>query len=101
MLVNIAIDALLGAIPLLGDVFDFAFKANEKNLALIERHRGDPTQPATWGDRLVVFGVVLVALALRRACRSWWRAAAGALATEPVSTARRRAERRTCAFAVA
>jgi hypothetical protein len=63
MLINVAFDALLGAIPLFGDVFDFAFKANEKNLALIERHRGDPTRAATWGDRLVVFGVLLVALA--------------------------------------
>jgi hypothetical protein len=63
MLVNIALDAILGAIPFVGDVFDFAFKANEKNLALIERHRGDPTQPATWGDRLVVSAVVLVVLA--------------------------------------
>lgn len=64
MLVNIAIDALLGAIPLLGDLFDFAFKANEKNLALIERHRGDPSQKPTWSDRLVVASVALVALAL-------------------------------------
>lgn len=64
MLINIAIDAILGAIPLLGDAFDFAFKANEKNLALIERHHGDPTLPATWGDRVVVFGVVLVSLGL-------------------------------------
>ena len=64
MLINIAIDAIFGAIPVLGDAFDFAFKANEKNLALIERHRGDPTQPATWGDRAVVFSVVLVSLGL-------------------------------------
>jgi hypothetical protein len=64
MLTNIALDALLGAIPVIGDAFDFAFKANEKNLSLIERHRGDPTQPATWADRAVVFGVALVALAL-------------------------------------
>jgi hypothetical protein len=63
MLINIAFDALLGAIPLVGDLFDFAFKANEKNLALIERHRGDPTRAATWGDRLVVLGALLVALA--------------------------------------
>jgi len=63
MLINIAIDAIFGAIPFVGDVFDFAFKANEKNLALIERHRGDPTRPATWGDRLVVSGVVLLVLA--------------------------------------
>jgi len=64
MLLNIALDAGLGAIPVLGDVFDFAFKANEKNLALIERHRGDPTQPATLGDRLLVAGVALAAVGL-------------------------------------
>ena len=33
MLLNIAIDALLGAVPVLGDLFDFGFRANEKNLA--------------------------------------------------------------------
>jgi hypothetical protein len=64
MLINIAIDALLGALPVLGDLFDFAFRSNEKNLALIERHRGDPTRPLTLGDRLVVFGAGAVALAL-------------------------------------
>lgn len=64
MLINIALDALLGAVPLLGDVFDFAFKANEKNLALIERHRGDPARPATLADKLVVGGVAVLAVGL-------------------------------------
>lgn len=64
MLLNIALDAVLGAIPVLGDVFDFAFRANEKNLALIERHRGDPSRPATVGDWLVVAGAALVGLVL-------------------------------------
>ena len=63
MLINIALDAIFGAIPFVGDAFDFAFKANEKNLALIERHHGDPTLPATWADRLVVSGVVALVLA--------------------------------------
>ncbi|HEX2873776.1 MAG TPA: DUF4112 domain-containing protein [Polyangiaceae bacterium] len=63
MLINIGMDALLGAIPLLGDAFDFAFKANEKNLELIERHRGDPTRQASWGDRLVVGAVLVAAVA--------------------------------------
>jgi hypothetical protein len=62
MLINIAIDALLGAIPIIGDLFDFAFKANEKNLALIERHRGDPTARASFTDWLVVSGVMLLAI---------------------------------------
>jgi hypothetical protein len=35
MLLNLALDALLGAIPLAGDLFDFVFKANEKNVELL------------------------------------------------------------------
>lgn len=64
MLLNIALDAILGAIPLLGDVFDFAFKANERNLALIERHRGDPARGHSLGDYAVVGAALAVALAL-------------------------------------
>ncbi len=37
MLLNLAIDALVGAIPLLGDLFDFAFKAHVRNRVLLER----------------------------------------------------------------
>lgn len=62
MLINIGLDALVGAVPVLGDLFDFAFKANEKNLALIERHRGDPNRPASLGDKLLVVAAVCVAL---------------------------------------
>jgi hypothetical protein len=43
MLGNVAIDALIGAIPVAGDVFDFAWKANLRNVALLERHVADPT----------------------------------------------------------
>lgn len=38
MLLNIAIDMIIGAIPLLGSIFDFAFKANNKNVKLLEKH---------------------------------------------------------------
>jgi hypothetical protein len=36
MLTNIALDATVGTIPILGDLFDFAFKAQTRNLALID-----------------------------------------------------------------
>jgi hypothetical protein len=42
MLSNIAIDALVGTIPLLGDLFDFAFKAQTRNLALLENWLAAP-----------------------------------------------------------
>lgn len=50
---NIAIDALIGAVPVLGDVFDVFWKANLKNVALLERHVVDPAG-AGKSDRLFV-----------------------------------------------
>jgi hypothetical protein len=35
---NILIDALIGSIPFLGDIFDLAFKANERNMKLVHQH---------------------------------------------------------------
>jgi len=40
MVLNIAIDFLGGAIPFLGTLFDVYWKANERNVALLERHVG-------------------------------------------------------------
>lgn len=44
MVLNAAIDMLLGFVPVLGDLVDIGFKANLRNLALLERHstRGMP-----------------------------------------------------------
>ena len=60
---NVALDAGLGAIPILGDVFDFAWKANLRNVALLERHLTQ-AQRARRADRLfigfVMGGVILV-----------------------------------------
>ena len=38
MVFNILIDTLLGSIPIIGDLFDFAFKANQRNLELMREH---------------------------------------------------------------
>ncbi len=38
MLANVGMDAAIGAVPLAGDIMDIFFKANLKNLALMERH---------------------------------------------------------------
>ena len=38
---NLALDYLVGAIPLLGDLFDFGFKANRRNLDLLRRALAD------------------------------------------------------------
>lgn len=38
MLWNILIDTLIGSIPLVGDLFDVAYQANNRNVRLLRRH---------------------------------------------------------------
>jgi len=38
MVLNILIDTIIGSIPLIGDLFDVAFKANLKNMRLLKEH---------------------------------------------------------------
>ena len=39
MLVNVIVDLILGAVPVLGDVFDFVFEQNVMNMRLLMKHR--------------------------------------------------------------
>ena len=58
---NIALDALLGSIPLVGDVFDVFWRANRRNLELLQRYDRDPTRRAGLADyAIVTLGVLLV-----------------------------------------
>jgi len=38
MLANVALDGLVGAVPLLGDAFDVMWRANRRNMALLRKH---------------------------------------------------------------
>jgi hypothetical protein len=58
MLLNLGLDALLGIVPLLGDIVDVGLKANKKNLALLESHV-ETGGKATRKDWLVVIGAGL------------------------------------------
>jgi hypothetical protein len=59
MLVNVAIEGLVGAIPFAGDLFDVAFKANRRNYQLLKSHlHRSPRQTA--GDWLFLILTVLL-----------------------------------------
>lgn len=71
MVGNVAIDAVFGTVPVLGWVFDFVFKANNRNVALLERHVTDPTGTEAQSRASIrrtligaVVGLVLVIVAL-------------------------------------
>ena len=62
MVLNAALDMLIGLVPILGDVADIAWKANLRNLALLERH-AVPGMSPTRSDYIVVYiciGLVVV-----------------------------------------
>lgn len=63
MVINTVIDFLIGAIPLLGDLFDVVFKSNSRNLALFRRHATDPGASTT-EHRAFIVGLVLVLVGL-------------------------------------
>ena len=61
MLLNIAIDALVGAVPFVGDLFDVAFKANVKNVELLKEHYDEGKHSGSgWGIFLATFLALLV-----------------------------------------
>jgi hypothetical protein len=63
MVGNVAVEALVGAVPFLGDVFDAAWKANTRNVRLLEDHLAAPTATRR-ASRAWVLGIVVLLVAL-------------------------------------
>ncbi|SNR57957.1 MULTISPECIES: DUF4112 domain-containing protein [Hymenobacter] len=38
MALNVLLDTIIGAIPIVGNIFDFAYKANDRNVRLLREH---------------------------------------------------------------
>lgn len=63
MLGNVGIDTIVGEIPLLGDLFDFGWKSNSRNLGLLEDHLKRPTAAKRASRRvLLLLGAGLLLL---------------------------------------
>merc|ERR1711872_329189 len=54
MVTNIVFDSLVGIVPIFGDMFDFAWKANSKNMDLLESHLAS-SQVSKKADRWFIF----------------------------------------------
>lgn len=59
---NVAIDTVIGMIPLAGDIFDMAWKANLRNVRLLNAYMAEPRRVTTT-SRLLVFGLSAVLIA--------------------------------------
>ncbi|MEG5059190.1 DUF4112 domain-containing protein [Microcoleus sp. A2-C5] len=74
MAANIVFDTVAGTVPVAGDLFDVAWKANVKNIELLDAHLGspEPSKKADWlfvaalllGLTLIVGGVIFLSVML-------------------------------------
>ena len=72
MMLNLGIDAAIGVVPVVGDVLDIGWKANVKNVALIEQALADPAaarRRSRWA--LIGLGAIVVLLGAAGAGLTW------------------------------
>lgn len=53
---NIVVETIIGVVPFVGDVFDFAWKANQRNVRLLNTYIDEPRRTATT-SRVLVYGL--------------------------------------------
>jgi hypothetical protein len=59
MTMNVLVESVVGAVPLLGDVFDAVWKANARNMDLVEADYGVAMKERSFGKiALTIFGVL-------------------------------------------
>lgn len=63
MMLNLWIDTVIGAIPFVGDLFDIGWKANIRNVALMEQAMTDP-DAARRSSYRVMFGLAVISAVL-------------------------------------
>jgi hypothetical protein len=61
MIGNVLVDTAVGSIPIAGDLFDAAYKANTRNLDLLARYHAEPVATHQ-SSRLFVFTVAVIML---------------------------------------
>lgn len=75
MLVHLAIDSLLGSIPILGAVLDFFYKSHSRNLALLRERDVRRPKPSDWltvaAAALLFVGALLLPLVLVGVLAAW------------------------------
>lgn len=63
MVGNLIFDSLVGIIPVVGDLFDVGWKANVRNIALLEKHLQLTPKKST-NDLIFLIGLTLVLIAI-------------------------------------
>lgn len=60
MVVNVLLDATIGAIPVIGQIFDFFYKSNSRNIRLLQEHYREGRHTGSGSGVLIKVGLVLL-----------------------------------------
>jgi len=84
MVTNIAIDTIVGAVPILGNIFDVTFRANDRNVRLLREHYNQGKHQGSGKGLLALYSIGLIAICGLIAWGAWsliaalWQAIFGA-----------------------
>jgi hypothetical protein len=56
--INVALNAMIGAVPIFGDIFSIWFRSNVKNVQLLERYLSADERASTFGNWIFVIAIV-------------------------------------------
>jgi hypothetical protein len=62
MILNSTLDAIIGAIPLVGTIFDIFYRANDRNVKLLKEHYLEGKHQGSGTGLLIVIAIVAIAL---------------------------------------
>ena len=85
MATNILFDSLAGSVPVAGDLFDVAWKANQKNIDLLEKDvpqlkegssvntaiQTGEAEEVDWKPIILIFGAIVIVVAISSALFLW------------------------------
>ena len=72
MLWNILIDAVVGTIPLLGDIFDLTYRANRRNLHLLQEHYSEGEHEGSAWPVVIIILLFVFLLIFAASYAIWW-----------------------------
>ena len=76
MCLNLLVDAIVGSIPLVGDAFDVVWRANDRNVRLLEARLADPTGQRRDRRAVAVLGAAVflsvLAVGVAGVAAAWW-----------------------------
>ena len=72
MILNSTLDAIIGAIPVVGTVFDVLYRSNERNVRLLKEHYYEGKHQGS-GNGILVIVAIICLLLVAGACYGLWK----------------------------